>query len=193
MFKKRLFAYVIDILIIGIIVYLISFVIPTSENINNFNDQLLEINNSFVDGKVGLETYINQYSTIFYGMDKELFLTSLINVFVSIIYFVVFPLYNNGQTIGKKKCGIKIVSKDDNDVSANALISRYLMINGIGVAILSMCFLFVLNGLCYLVVTSILNFFQFLVVVISIFMVLYRHDFRSLPDIVAGTKVIEVK
>ena len=126
-------------------------------------------------------------------MDKELFLTSLINVFICIIYFVVIPLYNNGQTIGKKKLGIKIVSKDDKDATANSLILRYLMIDGIGVSILSMCSLFIINGLNYLIITSILNFLQFLVVVISIFMVLYRHDFKSLPDLIAGTKVIEVK
>ena len=193
MFKKRLPAYIIDILIVSIILYFISLLIPTSSNLNNLNNELLEINNNFIKGELGIRTYLNQYATIFYSMDKELFLTSLINVFISIIYFVVIPLYNNGQTIGKKKLGIKIVSKDDKDATANSLILRYLMIDGIGVSILSMCSLFIINGLNYLIITSILNFLQFLVVVISIFMVLYRHDFKSLPDLVAGTKVIEVK
>ena len=193
MFKKRLPAYIIDILIVSIILYFISLLIPTSSNLNNLNNELLEINNNFIKGELGIRTYLNQYATIFYSMDKELFLTSLINVFISIIYFVVIPLYNNGQTIGKKKLGIKIVSKDDKDATANSLILRYLMIDGIGVSILSMCSLFIINGLNYLIITSILNFLQFLVVVISIFMVLYRHDFKSLPDLVAGTKVIEEK
>ncbi len=193
MFKKRLPAYIIDILIVSIILYFISLLIPTSSNLNNLNNELLEINNNFIKGELGIRTYLNQYATIFYSMDKELFLTSLINVFICIIYFVVIPLYNNGQTIGKKKLGIKIVSKDDKDATANSLILRYLMIDGIGVSILSMCSLFIINGLNYLIITSILNFLQFLVVVISIFMVLYRHDFKSLPDLIAGTKVIEVK
>ena len=192
MFKKRLISYVIDILILFLILNVISIFIPRGSNIDSLNNELISINDNFVNGEFGVRTYINQYAGVFYNIDKEMFLTSLISVIVSILYFVVYPLYNNGQSIGKKINGIRIVS-NDGDLSANSLIFRYLFIDGIGVSIISMCLLFIFKDLYYLVIASILGFLQFLVVIISIFMVLYRNDGKSLPDLIAGTEVIEVK
>ncbi len=193
MFRKRLLSYIIDIFILSFILFIIEMFIPIGSNINNLNQELSNISDIFLNGELGIRAYINQYSGIIYNIDREMFLTSLVSVVVSIIYFVVYPLYNGGQTFGKKLNGIKIVSAGDDDVSANSLIFRYLLMDGIGVSILSMCSLLVFKDFTYLVITSILGFLQFLVVIISIFMVLYRHDFKSLPDLIAGTKVIEVK
>ena len=193
MFKKRLFAYVIDFLILGVVLSFIGMLIPTGSNVVKLNDELQAISNSFLSSDIDVVTYVNQYSAIGYNLDKEMFLSSLIDVVVSILYFVVIPLYNNGQSIGKRLIGIKIVGNDDSSVSANGLIFRYLLMNSIGVSILAMCFLFVLKDFNYLICISILSFLQFLVVILSIFMVLYRNDKRSLPDLVAGTKVIEVE
>lgn len=193
MFKKRLFSYIIDIFILSLVLGVIGMFIPSGSNIESLNNELMNINNNFVNGELGIRTFINQYAGIFYNIDKEMFYSSLISVIVSILYFVVYPLYNNGQSFGKNMNNIKIVSNDDSDVSANSLIFRYLLMDGIGVSIISMCSLFIFKDFNYLIITSILGFLQFLVVIISVFMVLYRHDFRSLPDLIAGTKVIEVK
>ena len=193
MFKKRLFSYIIDIFILSLVLGVIGMFIPSGSNIESLNNELMNINNNFVNGELGIRTFINQYAGIFYNIDKEMFYSSLISVIVSILYFVVYPLYNNGQSFGKTMNNIKIVSNDDSDVSANSLIFRYLLMDGIGVSIISMCSLFIFKDFNYLIITSILGFLQFLVVIISVFMVLYRHDFRSLPDLIAGTKVIEVK
>jgi len=193
MFKKRLFAYVIDILIIFMILSIVGMFIPNSQNYINLNDQLSNINNSFINGDFDMNTFINQYSVISYSLEKELFLSSLVSIVINILYFIVYPLYNNGQSLGKKYMGIKIVSSDDNVVSSNQLIFRYLFMNGIGCSIIGLCLIFVLKDLNYMCAVSILSFLQFLVAISSIFMVLYRNDKRSLPDLFAGTKVIEVK
>ena len=193
MFRKRLVAYIIDFFILGVILFFIGFVIPTGSNVIKLNDELQTISNNFMNGDVSVITYINQYSVIAYNLDREIFLSTLIDVVVSIIYFVVVPLYNNGQSIGKRFTNIRIVGADSECVSSNSLILRYLFMNGIGVSILSMCFLFVLSDFNYLIGISFLSFLQFLVVIISIFMVLYRNDERSLPDLIAGTKVIGVE
>lgn len=193
MFKKRLFAYVIDILILSLILSFVGFIIPVSSNVTNLNNELTAISDNFVNGSIHINTYINQFSNISYNIDRELFLSNLIGVIICICYFVVIPLYNNGQSIGKRLNNIKVVNKDDNDVSANELMFRYLFIDGIGVSILSMCMVFIFKDLHYMIGISILAFLQFLVVISSIFMVIYRNDKRSLPDLIAGTKVIEVK
>ena len=193
MFKKRFFAYIIDIVIVFLIVSFINMVIPVSDNVTNLNDQLMNIIDSFFDGSIDLNTFVNQYSVVGYNLEKEMFLFSLISVVINVLYFVVYPLYNGGQSIGKKYVGVRIVSNDDNEVSSNQLVFRYLFMNGIGSSIISLCLIFIVKDLGYTYIESILSFLQFLVAISSVFMVLYRNDKRSLPDLIAGTKVIEVK
>ena len=193
MFKKRLFAYVIDILILNMILSIVNMIIPTSDTVNNLSNSFLNFNSDYLDGKLDFMTYINQASSISYNLDKNIFLTNLISVFIGIVYFALYPLYNNGQSIGKKLCGIQIVSKNGECVSSNSLVIRYFFMNSIGVSIISLCLIFITKDLLYVLITGILGFLQFLVAFISIFMVLYRHEKRSIPDLIAGTSVIEVK
>ena len=192
MFKRRLLAYIIDLLILNVILSFIENFFPVSNSLTNLSNELMRLSNNFIDGTVDVVTFINRYSVINYSMDKEVFLSSLVGVIISICYFVIIPLYNNGSSIGKKIMKIRIVGNDD-EVSANRLIVRYLLMDGIGVSIISLCLLFVCNDISYTIILMILSFLQFMVVIFSIFMVLYRHDFKSLPDLIAGTKVIEVK
>ena len=193
MFKKRLFAYIIDVIIVFFVINFIGMFIPVSESVSNLDKELMSISDNFLNGSIDIGTFINQYSLVGYSMEKELFLSSLIGVVINILYFVVYPLYNSGQSLGKKYMGIKVVSNDDNDVSSNQLVFRYLFINGIGSTIISLCMIFIVKDLGYMCVETILSFLQFVVAISSIFMVLYRNDKRSLPDLIAGTKVIEVE
>ena len=193
MFSRRLFAYIIDMLIVFFVISFISMFIPISESVSNLNDQLIGIGNSFFDGEIDMNTFINQYSVVSYSLEREMFLSSLIGVLINVLYFVVYPLYNNGQTFGKKYMHIKIVSNDDCEVSSNQLVLRYLFMNEIGSTIISLCMIFVVKDLAYTYIESILSILQFIVAISSVFMVLYRNDKRSLPDLIAGTKVIEVE
>lgn len=193
MFKKRLLAYLIDIIILSLILTFVGLFIPSNSNLVNLNNELMSVNNNFMNQEIDAITFINQYSNIGYSIARELFLSNLISVAVGIIYFIVYPLYNGGQSIGKKIIGLKIVSADDSTVSSNSLLIRYLLMESIGTTIISMCLIFVIKDFYYILCDSILSFLQFLVVIISIFMVIYRRDKRSLPDLIAGTKVIEVK
>lgn len=192
MFKKRLVAYIIDILIFNFILSFVVSFIPTSDSLINLNNELLDINNSYLNNSIDFSTYFNRYIGISYNIDRELFLSNLIGVFLSIIYFVVYPLYNNGQSFGKRLMKIKICFLDDSSFGANGLILRYMFMNSIGVSIISLCLLFCLSNKYYIFCILILGILQFLLEIISIFMVLYRRDKRSLPDLIAGTKVIEV-
>lgn len=193
MFKKRLYAYIIDFMIVFLIINFIGFIIPSSQSVLNLHNELYDINSSFLDGSIDMNTFVNRFSVINYSLERELFLSSLLGVVINVLYFVVYPLYNNGQSLGKKHFGIKVVSNDGCDVNSNQLVFRYLCMNGIGCSIISLCLIFVVKDLSYMYITFILSFLQFIVAISSVFMVLYRNDKRSLPDLIAGTKVIEVK
>ena len=56
---------------------------------------------------------------------------NIINCVIIILYFVVLPLYKNGQTLGKKIFKIKIVREDKEDLTANELIIRNIVVNGL--------------------------------------------------------------
>lgn len=192
MFKKRLCAYLIDILLVVVVLIIVDSFIPMSNNYVNLNNELVQVSDNFVKNETSFSTYFNQMSSINHSMDKEIFFISLIDVVISIFYFIVLPLYNKGQTFGKKLMKIKIV-EDGKMLFSNSLIIRYFLMSGFGVSFINLCTVYFVNDFYYNVLGLILLFLQFLVVIISVFMVLYRNDRKSLPDLIAGTKVIEVK
>lgn len=192
MFKKRAFAYLIDVLIVVVILIIVDGFIPMSNNYVNLNNELVQVSDNFVKNEISFSTYFNQMCGINHSMDKEIFFVSLIDVVISIFYFIVLPLYNKGQTFGKKLMKIKIV-EDGKMLFSNSLIIRYFLMSGFGVSFINLCTVYFVNDFYYNVLGLILLFLQFLVVIISVFMVLYRNDRKSLPDLIAGTKVIEVK
>ena len=193
MFRKRILAYIIDMLILSFILSIISSLFPVSDSMNNLSNELMNLSNSFSNSEIGVSTFINRYAVINYSISKLSFLPNLLSVFVSICYFVVYPIYNDGASIGKKIMKLKVVNKDDSSVSTNRMLLRYMFIDSIGVTIISLSMLFIMSDAYYTFIVLFLDFLQFVIVIISIFMVLYRNDFKSLPDLLAGTKVIEVK
>jgi uncharacterized RDD family membrane protein YckC len=191
-FLKRLIAYFVDILILNLILSFISSMF-NSNNIGLLNGQMNSLMDEFVEGKMVMSIFFNRYSSLIYSLDRELFMPNLLSVVCFVIYFVVIPLNNNGMSFGKKLMGIQIVCDDESKVDSNKLLFRYMFMNGIGFSIITLCCLFVFNDTQYTIILGFLGFFEFLVLIISIFMVLYRGDKKSLPDLIAGTKVIEVK
>ena len=119
-----------------------------------------------------------------------MFLTSLLNFILLIGAFVIIPYYNKGQTIGKKLLKIKLV-KDEGELSVNDLIIRNIITNGFGYTLIGFAIMFLVSDNVYFITISILSIIQFLLVLISIFMVLYRHDKKGLQDIICKTSVIE--
>jgi uncharacterized RDD family membrane protein YckC len=97
---------------------------------------------------------------------------------------------NGGRSIGKQLMKIRIVNRDNNDVSLIQVIIRSLLIDeilGVLVNIVMVCIcgknLFLIG---YSFVSIILNLF----IIISIFMLLYRKDKLALHDMISYSKVI---
>ena len=72
MFKKRFFAFIIDLIIVFLITFVIDMIIPISDNAQKLSEELFDLNNNFIDGNIGIDMFINQYSIINYGLEKEL-------------------------------------------------------------------------------------------------------------------------
>lgn len=189
-FIKRLIAYIIDIIIFSLIFEIFTMIIPDNNNIAVLNQQLSNLSESVLNEQLSLSAYFYQYSSIVHSIDKELFLSNLFNFILMIGYFVMLPFYYNGQTLGKKLLKIKIIKEQD-DLSINDLLLRNCVINGLLYSLICFALVFLASDLTYLIIISILGFIQILLVIISVFMILYRKDKKGLHDLWCKTSVVE--
>lgn len=187
---KRLSAYIIDAFIFSLIFGIFTMIIPESNNVVVLNQQLSNLSESVLNNELTMTAYVNQYAGIVHSLDKELFLSNLFNLVLMIGYFAVLPFYYNGQTLGKKILKIKVI-KDNGELTMNDLIIRNIIINGFLFSLIGFAIIFITSDLAYLIIISILGFVEILLVIISIFMILYRHDKKGLHDLWCKTSVVE--
>lgn len=190
--SKRFVAFVIDMLIVSCIVGIISFVIPQSENVKKLSKELTETSQDYIDKKIDEEEYINNSAPLTYRIDKENFIFSVIDLVITILYFVVFAFIKGGQTIGKMIMGIKVV-KQKGELTINDMIFRSFIINSLLYSLVALVLLFTTKDVSYLYATVTISYIQLILVAISAFMVLIRKDNLALQDIITKTKVVEVK
>ena len=189
-FSKRLGAYIIDVIVISIIFGVIIMLLPESKNVIVLESELTVLNEQYLKHDIDLSVYYNRYATIIHSLDKENIPHLIINIFLILIYFVLVPFYCNGKTIGKRIFKLKI-SKGQERLGLNDLLLRTLIINGVGTSLISLCFIYLLPEISYFILSIICGFVQILLVIISGFMVIYRHDKKGVQDFVSGTQVVE--
>lgn len=191
---KRSSAYLIDLFILGLLIsiMLVIFNIGGNKNIEELNLQKDTISTEFINEEISYENYIHQISEIDYLIDREEIFVNVVNTMIIIMLYIFLPFYNDGSTIGKKIMKIKVVKEDGTKPSLNTLFLRSVLINYLGYLLISLLCIFILNSFSYFIVTFILTILEFLLVIISGFMVLYRHDKRAIHDVITRTKVVNM-
>ncbi len=190
--SKRFLAYIIDIILIGLMLVIVDTKLVNQEKIIQLNKELNEINEKMLNDEVEISELFKEYALVTKQIDLERVMFNVVVIIVIIIYFVFAPYYNNGQTIGAKLMNIRIVTKDGSRLTINKLMIRNLIINGLGYLTIGMAFLYVFSGLTYFILMSILSFIQFALIIVSIFMISYRKDQCGIHDIISRTKIIEI-
>lgn len=183
---KRFLSYVIDMIIVFIFVFFINIMLPNKvdNDINILNQQLLE-------KKVDMKEYFNNYKHLLHIHDKEDIILNISTTILLISFFVLVPYYFNGQTIGQKIFKIKIVN--DDKLKLEDLVARASIVNGIGYMIFMFIILYITNDNLYFILINLLAFLQFLVVIISSFMVSYSYEHLSIADKFTKTRIEEIK
>ena len=189
-FTKRFFAYLIDIVIVFVLSTLITGFVPISQKATVISENIVDLTNRVSEEKISKEKYNYELQELNYHLTRETVIISLVNIAVYLLYFVVYPVYNNGQTIGKKTQGLKIVNKNSQVASMNNLLVRTLVLHGIAINIISLILILTINKDSFMLINNTLSYLNYLILVISLFAVILTKSGRGLHDVLSNTKVI---
>lgn len=191
-FIERFAAVFIDILLIGFLAALITT--PFMKNNTNYEKLAKEqeqVMKDYNDKKIDMNTYFNKASDINYDISKETGLLTIVTIFLYSGYFIVFQALNKGQTLGKKLFRIRVVKENDDYLSMNEMMFRSLIINSILIDIIVLCFVLFASKNGYMYGTMVFEGINYLFIIISVFMIIFRKDKKGLHDLIIKSKVIK--
>lgn len=190
LFSQRLFAFILDIILVSVFSTLVTMVIPVSDAAEKLYDEQSKMMESYVNGKSNIEDYVNGMIDISYDISRETGVVTIISIVISLLYFVVYPVYKNGQTLGKKIFKIQVVKENETDLSMNDLLFRSFINTSILVNIINVCLVFFTAKQVYLSSSSIINGIWYIIMIISFFMVAFSKSNQGIHDRLVHTQVV---
>lgn len=190
-FKKRLFAYLIDFVLLTTIVTIINCVLPTTTKQVEINKELDSLQQNLLDGKIDNKQYFDVYKKLLPELDKSNMAINVCNLVFILGYFIIIPVVNNGQTLGKKILKIKI-EKIDGNLTIRDMVIRNFITTSLLQLMISSTLVYIVNNDIYYNLSIFVSLLQILLVIITSFMIIYRKDEKGVQDLITGTQVIEV-
>ena len=190
-FVQRLFAYMIDILIISLVSSLLISLIPVSDSYKlaaerlekEYMDLIQNTDTKDIMGKV------KEIQDDAYIVGKNQSLLQLIEVVLYIIYFGVVQFFLGGKTLGKKVSKIKIVDLDGKEVSQNKLLVRTVLNYTLYITVIEVLIYYLVPSSICLYVLSPFSLLGSLYSITNLLMIMFKKDGRGLTDIICKTKV----
>jgi uncharacterized RDD family membrane protein YckC len=171
----------------------------TKETEDNDNLELTEEepkeeqNNKTESTLVLLQEYVDSQKKNIYIIDKQSSLSSIFDIVLCIGYFGAFQFMNKGQTLGKKLCGIKVVSNNKKKYTYALYILRSVLNYGLISKILLIILFLFLNENNFIIPVGLVEMIAFLFNLTLIIMAAFVKNGRTLSDIICGTKVVSSK
>ena len=191
MFSQRVLAFLIDLVLLSMITSLITMFIPINDTATKLYEEQNRVLEGYVEGTVSMEEYVNQMVDISYDISRQTVIISIVTIVISLLYYVVYPCYNNGQTFGKKLMKIKIKKTNDKELTMNDLLIRSMINNSILVNIINVALVLFLGKNLYLSTSSFVSIIQYLVLTISLIMIAFTKNAQGLHDKVVHTEVVQ--
>lgn len=192
MFSQRVLAFLIDLVLLSMITSLITMFIPMNDTATKLYEEQNRVLEGYVEGTVPMEEYVNQMIDLGYDISKQTVIISIVSIVISLLYYVVYPCYNNGQTFGKKLMKIKIKKTNDKELSMNDLLIRSMINNSVLVSIINVILVLFLSKDLYLSTSSLVGVIQYIVLIISLIMIAFTKNAQGLHDKVVHTEVVMV-
>lgn len=190
LFSRRLCAYLIDIIIVLFISVSVTSFIPTSEKVKTLTEKMNEVVTLASEKEISFEKYSTEINNINYDLTKETVISNLLSIIIYILYFVIYPVYNNGQTIGKKLLKLKVINIKEKKLTFNNLLFRELLLHSIALNIIINIVVLFVNENSFISINNILNITQEAILFVIIIMIITRKDGRGFHDILGNTMVI---
>lgn len=191
LFVQRFAAFILDVFIVSMIASMLAYPFLDLDSIEKLNKSSVQVVEDYVSQKIDINEYTSESISVSYEMARKQGLLSLITIFLNILYFVVFQIKNNGQTIGKKLLKIKVSSRDGDGLTMNQMIFRSLIINSVLVDMVSFCILLFTDEMTYFYGAGILSMIQFTIIAVSGFMVMFNEKRQGIHDLIAHTDVVK--
>ena len=192
---KRIVAYIIDYLLITLVstalVY-ITFINPRYDEYLEASKEYNAVAEQYYSKEITAKEFSEQINDLSYELNSTGYVYTIGNIIIIFLYFGVFVYFTKGQTLGKRIMGIKIVSIKKKDLTFYHYFIRAFILNGV---ILNLCTLIAIcfKESTYLKIYSAASNFDLILMIILFLMILFWKNGRGLHDILAGTKVIDVR
>lgn len=191
--SKRLLAYILDIAILFIFTLVSLLFIPSNDKVVELSKNFDKLGELVLEESITLSTYLSSSANIMHEIDKLEIVPNMVNIFFIILLFIVVPYITKGQTLGMIISKIKLIKNNREKTSILDYIIRASLVYFLGYSLITILLVNFIPSIAYFVIASILLFLEILLVIISFFMLLYRHDRRGLCDILTKTKVVKCK
>lgn len=201
---KRVIAYVIDVLFIGIIS---SFLTMTplnpyydkSEDLKSEYETLyqevvkeissLEESSNTSEAQAIYDEYMDQYKVYLKESIKLSVYEESILIVMIILYYVVFAYFFGGETLGKRLMKIRISKVDGTKIDIPSLIIRTVILFGIPFIILDLIFAYAMSTSTFVVAHSVVSIASYILNLLIIISIIVNKENRGLHDMAAKTKV----
>lgn len=191
-FRKRLCAYLIDIFVVSLLASLIVVPFIDAKSVDKLDKNMVEVTEAYLNNEIDEMTFLNESESINYQLAKLTGTLTFVTIIIKMLYFIVFQLYNKGQTLGKSMFGIRVQS-NDLELTANQMILRTFIIDSIFYSVVGFALMIFASSSAYFYGSLLFEIIQSIIMIICACMVMFRKDKRGLHDIVSRTSVIEVK
>lgn len=191
-FIQRLVAYVIDIFLISFVASIIAGPFVDVNSLSKLQESLSEVTMKAQNLEISFQTFIVESIPLTYKIARISGVLTLVTLFLTAVYFIVFQLKCNGQTIGKKLVKIKVVSVDG-ELDVNQMLLRSLIINEILIGMVAFGLMIFATDDIYYYGTLVLEMIQYLIILISAGMVFFSKNGRGLHDLISHTEVVQEK
>ena len=137
-------------------------------------------------------SYEKEYKELYYKIEKNSTISYIAYLIITVLYFGVFNVITNGQTLGKKIFRLKIVKKNGQKAGFfNYILRSILLYNSIYYLVV-LIGVYTINPNSFYTLSSVTYEIQYYLQWIIIIMMMLRADGRGLHDFIGGTKVIEL-
>ncbi len=154
------------------------------------NDNCESLIKKYNDSKISSSEYKKSSMHLIYKMHRYMVFEYFLMIVFTLLYFVLFQGFTNGRTLGKKIMNVKVVSKNNKDITYKRLFVRSLFLGNIIYYILCLIIL-LLNESIFIQASNIVYYINRLYEAVMVIFIFFSKDSVGIHDIVAGTRIID--